>query len=274
MITCDVDGPAKLHATPVIELMGRHRSVRFFDTEQPLPKGTIETLIAAAQSSSTSSNMQMWSVVVVAAPEKRQLMRGYCRNQAFIEEAPLFMVFCADTYRLRLVAERQGYTMNYSRIDFLLAAAIDSAIACQSAVLAAESLGLGCCMVGGVRNRARDVANLLELPSGVFGNVGLAVGYPRRLNNLKPRLPQSVMIHTDCYSTEGFEAGIAQYDAVMAKTDIYHGRRVQVANVTPPPGQDTGHYGWAEHTGRRLQRGNATRHALGPSLADQGFVLA
>jgi FMN reductase [NAD(P)H] len=273
MIGCDVDESAKALSTPVTELMGRHRSVRFFDTERPLPERTVETLIAAAQASSTSSNMQMWSVVVVADPEKRRTLRSYCRNQAFVEEAPLFMVFCADTHRLRFVAERQGYTVNYSRIDFLLAAAIDSAIACQSAVLAAESLRLGCCMVGGVRNRARDVGKLLALPTGVFGTVGLAVGYPRRVSDLKPRLPQKVVIHTDRYSVEHFEDGIAEYDATMAKTSVYDGRRVQVANVTPPREQDTEHYGWAEHTGRRLQRGNAARHDMGSYLKDQGFVL-
>jgi FMN reductase [NAD(P)H] len=266
-------GPTKLPSTPVIEVMRRHRSVRFFDTERALPEGTLEALIAAAQTSSTSSNMQMWSVVVVADPEKRRTIRSYCRNQAFIEEAPLFMVFCADTYRLRHVAERQGYTVNYSRIDFLLAATIDSAIACQSAALAAESLGLGCCMVGGVRNRARDVGKVLGLPLGVFGSVGLAVGYPRVLNNLKPRLPQNVVIHTDRYSAEHFDESIGQYDTAMAKTGIYEARRVQVANVTPPPEQDTGHYGWAEHTGRRLQRGNGSRRDVGTFLTEQGFVL-
>jgi nitroreductase len=273
MIGCDAAETASESSTAVMDLMRRHRSVRFFDTARPLPGRTVEALIAAAQASSTSSNMQMWSVVVVADPEKRRTLRGYCRNQAFVEEAPLFMVFCADTHRLRFVAERQGYAMNYSRIDFLLAAAIDSAIACQAALLAAESLGLGCCMVGGVRNRARDVGELLALPPGVFGTVGLAIGYPGRVNDLKPRLPQSVMIHTDRYSTEHFEDGIRQYDATMAKTTVYHGRRVQVANVTPPPAHDTGHYGWAEHTGRRLQRGNAARRDMGDYLKDQGFVL-
>lgn len=273
MDSADVDQATAALNTPVIELMRHHRSVRFFDTARPLPDGTVEALIAAAQASSTSSNMQMWSVVVVADPAKRRTIQGYCRNQAFIGEAPLFMVFCADTCRLRHVAARQGYSVHYGRIDFLLAAAVDSAIACQSTVLAAESLGLGCCMVGGVRNRAREVARLLELPAGVFGTVGLAVGYPRSLNALKPRLSTRVMIHTDRYSTENFDEAIDRYDATMAKTGIYDGRRVQVPNVTPPPEDDTGHYGWAEHTGRRLHRGNGSRHDVGPFLEDQGFEL-
>jgi nitroreductase len=259
--------------TPVTEQMAQHRSVRFFDTTRPLPEGTLETLVGAAQAASTSSNMQIWSVIVVADRDKRRTLCGHCRNQAFIDEAPLFLLFCADTYRLRWLAERQGYAMNYSRIDFLLAAAIDSALACQNAALAAESLGLGTCMVGGVRNKAREVAQLFELPPGVFGTIGLAVGWPRRINNVKPRVPPSVVVHTDRYSTANFEQGIAAYDAVMAATGIYDGRRVRVPGVTPEPDEDLAHYGWAEHTGRRLQRGNAGRQAMGAFLREWGFVL-
>ncbi len=259
--------------TPVTDQMASHRSVRFFDRTRPLPEQALATMIAAAQHASTSSNMQMWSVVVVADPEKRRAMRSYCRDQAFVEEAPLFLVFCADTYRLRWLAERQGYGMNYSRIDFLLAAAIDSALACQNATLAAESLGLGCCMVGGVRNKAREVAQLLGLPPGVFGTIGLAVGYAARINNVKPRLPPDVVVHTDRYSTGRCEEGVARYDAVMAASGIYDGRRVKVEGLTPDAGQDTGPYGWAEHTGRRLQRGNVSRKAMGEFLRDWGYVL-
>jgi nitroreductase len=47
-----------------IDLLLDHRSVRAL-TDQPLPDGTIETLIAAAQSASTSSNLKVWSVVAV-----------------------------------------------------------------------------------------------------------------------------------------------------------------------------------------------------------------
>jgi nitroreductase len=269
----DADFAARLLSNPVLLQIAAHRSVRFFDRDRPLPDHTADILVAAAQRSSTSSNMQIWSVVIVADPVKRATLRSYCRNQAFVEEAPLFMLFCADTHRLRHVAKRQGYPFNYSRIDLLLAATIDAALACQNAALAAESLSLGCCMVGGVRNRARDVATLFELPAGVYGVVGLAIGHPKRVNPIKPRLPANVVIHRDRYETASLEEAIARYDAVMASTGIYEGRRVRVDGVTPQPADDVEPYGWAEHTARRLARGNAGRADLGPFLRDCGFVL-
>jgi len=47
-----------------IEHLLSHQSVRNFTTE-PLPDGAIETMIAAAQSASVSSNLHQWSVIAV-----------------------------------------------------------------------------------------------------------------------------------------------------------------------------------------------------------------
>ena len=56
--------PAQWNA--VLETMLAHRSVRGF-LPDALPDGTLELLVAAAQSASTSSNLQVWSVVAVPA---------------------------------------------------------------------------------------------------------------------------------------------------------------------------------------------------------------
>jgi len=58
-------GPQTLDAiNETIDTLMQHRSVRAF-TDQPLAPNTLELLIAAAQSASTSSNLQTWSVVAV-----------------------------------------------------------------------------------------------------------------------------------------------------------------------------------------------------------------
>ena len=50
-----------------LALLLSHRSVRSFESG-PLPDGTLEALVAAAQSAATSSNLQTWSVVAVDRP--------------------------------------------------------------------------------------------------------------------------------------------------------------------------------------------------------------
>ncbi len=257
----------------VIDQMARHSSVRSFDSGRPMPAGLTSVLVAAAQSGSTSSNFQSWSVVEVVDPERKQHMRKLCDDQAFIEEAPLFLAFCADVYRHKWVTNRQGYPFGSDYLELLLVSVIDSAIACQNAALAAESLGLGCCMVGAIRNRPRDVAEYLGLPKGVFATIGLAVGYPADRNEVKPRLPQRAIWHRERYSAESLEEAAMEYDERMAKTSIYEGRRVVVDDVTPAPEDDTDHYGWIEHTARRMARGNYLRRDLADFLRSHGFVL-
>lgn len=47
---------------PALELLLSHRSVRAYRPD-PLPEGTLEALVAAAQSAATSSNMQALSLI-------------------------------------------------------------------------------------------------------------------------------------------------------------------------------------------------------------------
>jgi len=258
---------------PVIDQIVRHVSVRDFDTSRPIPEGALDMMLAAAQSAPTSSNFQSWSVIVIRDRDKQQKLMELCAHQAFIGQAPLFLVFCADTYRHRYVTAKQGYTFNSDYLDLLLVSSIDSALAAQNAALAAESMGLGCCMIGAIRDNAKEVAELLELPTGVYATMGLAVGYPARKNPVRPRLPRAVVVHTDKYSTEQFDRELEEYDQRMAQTDVYEGRRVRIPGVTPPPEQDTGHYGWLEHTARRMARGNEFRRNLAAFLKEHGFSL-
>src|SRR5690242_15341334 len=57
-----------------------HRSVRGYLPDPP-PPGTLEMLVAAAQSASTSSNLQAWSVVAVQDPAKRAALAEIAGGQ-------------------------------------------------------------------------------------------------------------------------------------------------------------------------------------------------
>ncbi|WP_256122534.1 nitroreductase family protein [Enterobacter pasteurii] len=68
------DRPENIIWNKQIEGLLCHRSVRSF-SPQPLPEYWFETLVAAAQSASTSSNLQQWSVVAVTDPELKAQVR-------------------------------------------------------------------------------------------------------------------------------------------------------------------------------------------------------
>lgn len=191
-----------------------HRSVRGF-TDQPLPEGTIQTLIAAAQSASTSSNLQVWSVVAVQDSERKARLSALAGNQPYIHQAPLFFVWLADLSRVTRVAEQQGVELKaVPYLESLLLGTIDAALAAQNAVVALESLGLGSVYIGAIRNDIEGVAKELQLPAQVYPVFGLCVGYPStdRPAKVKPRLPQSAVLHHEIYSAEADVKAVAEYD--------------------------------------------------------------
>ena len=194
-----------------------HRSVRNY-TNRPLPAGTLETLIAAAQSASTSSNLQTWSVVAVEDPERKARLSKLAADQSQIRSAPLFLVWLADLNRLEAAAQRTGASaegLHY--LETLFVGVIDAALAAQNAVVALESLGMSSVYIGAIRNQPEQVAAELGLPPRVLPVFGLCVGYAdeSRPTEVKPRLPQSVVLHREQYDAPAQQQGIAQYDDVM-----------------------------------------------------------
>lgn len=196
----------------VIDLLLRHRSVRRF-LEEPVTDGQLAALVAAAQSSPTSSNLQVTSVVAVRDPDRKARLAELTRNP-FVARAPLFLVWVADLSRARRLADRAGESVDATEyVESTLIGFVDTALAVQGAITAAESLGLGTCCVGGVRNAPVEIADELGLPDGAFPVVGLAVGVPdpEESAGIKPRLPQSVVLHHETYDADDADR-IAEYD--------------------------------------------------------------
>lgn len=207
-----------LPGNAVIDGLLAHRSVRAY-LPDPLPAGTVETLVAAAQSAASSSNLQVWSVVAVEDAERRARLAELAGNQRHIVEAPLLLVWLIDFDRLARLGEREGRTpraLDYTE-TFLLGA-VDASLAAQNAVVALESLGLGSVYIGGIRNNPVEVAAELGLPSRLFPLFGLVVGLPdpARPAAIKPRLPQSAVLHREQYRWTDEQAKAAdRYNASL-----------------------------------------------------------
>lgn len=200
--------------SPLLDQLLDHRSVRSF-SDTPLPEGTLEALIAAAQSAATSSNLQVWSVVAVQTQERKERLATLAGNQAHIRQAPLFLVWLADLSRVSRVAERAGVELAaVPYLESLLLGTIDAALAAQNAVVALESLGLGSVYIGGIRNDIESVAKELELPPQVYPVFGLCIGYPdpNQVAQVKPRLPQAAVLHHETYALHAEAPAIEQYD--------------------------------------------------------------
>lgn len=203
--------------TAVLASMLQHRSVRAF-TPQPVNDSELEMMVAAAQSASTSSNLQAWSVVAVRDPEKKKRLSALAGNQRHIEECPLFLIWIADLSRLAAAGER--HSLPHEGLDYLeltLVGVIDATLAAQNAAVAAEAQGMGVVYIGGIRNHPEAVAQELNLPQRAFAVFGMCVGYPdpERTSSVKPRLPQPVVLHQENYDASLNGAPVEDYAARM-----------------------------------------------------------
>ena len=198
----------------VIEMLRSHRSIRKF-TEEPIEDDLAESIIAAGFAAATSSNLQGTTVIRVRNPETRSSIAELAGGQTYVETAAAFFVWCADLHRSSVACEMAGGDFHGGMTEHFIIAATDCAIAAQSAVVAAESVGLGICYIGGIRNDPAQMTELLELPDQVVPLFGLCLGWPDQDPALKPRLPLSVTLKEETYNEVNDRDGITAYDEQM-----------------------------------------------------------
>ncbi len=212
------------YETAVTQTLNQHVSVRSF-LDKPVSDEMLHAILNAARRSPTSSNMQTYSIIVVRDPETRQKLAVLAGNQKHIEECDVFVGFLADLNRLGIASEMHGETLAKS-LETTLVSTVDAALVGMSVQTAAESFGLGAVMIGGMRNQPHKVAELLGFPSGVYMVFGMSIGWPAADPPavLKPRLPESLVIHHERYDPTDPISRIAEYDATLAD---YYGQRNQ-----------------------------------------------
>ena len=182
----------------MIDLAKRHRSIRSF-TPQKIEDALLNDLLLAGLRSSSSGNMQTWSVVVTQDEANKQKLYEAHVRQGMILEAPLVLTFCADVYRMREWIRINEAKQSFDDLLGFLTGAVDAVIAAQTISLAAESVGLGICYMGTTWWAADQLIEILELPEGVFPVTSLVVGYPAEAPDLRDRLPLELLVHREKY---------------------------------------------------------------------------
>lgn len=197
--------------TPTIDLLCGHRSIRHF-TDQPVSNAQREAIIASAQATSSSSFLQCTSVIRITDRAMREQLVGLSGGQQHVAQAAEFWVFCADFNRhLQIFPQAE-----LGLAEQLLLGVVDTAMMGQSALMAAESLGLGGVYIGGIRNSIEEVTRLLALPEHVLPLFGLCLGWPADNPDLKPRLPAEIIMHENHYHALSPDA-LADYDECLAQ---------------------------------------------------------
>ncbi|MCD5248037.1 NADPH-dependent oxidoreductase [Enterococcus faecalis] len=159
-----------------IEQLLSHRSVRHFK-KQALTDKQKQQLITAAQAGSSSNFLQAYTIIEIKDPELRRELGRLANCEDYVVNTGLFYVFVADLYR-------------------------HATIAAQNMAIAAESMDLGICYIGGIRNDLDTVAKRLSLPELTVPLFGLTIGVPETLNGVKPRMPFENILSENHYQSD------------------------------------------------------------------------
>ena len=249
--------------TEILDQLSAHTSIRKF-SGRPIDDSTLETLVAAAQCAPTSHHVQAATIIQVTDPSNRAAIANLAGPQVWVEQAPVFLVFCADLTRLIRAAETHGETAEAGWAEQFIVATVDTALLAQNLMTATESLGMGGVFIGGIRNDPEQVAALLDIPDQAYPVFGMCLGYPDQDPPPKPRLPLPLVLRKDSFKGRGKEGAASddrmtrEYDEAMAR--YYQNRGANLKTTT-----------WTAQMARFMAE--QTRPHMKSFLEKRGFFL-
>ena len=187
----------------VKESLLERTSIRRYEREA-IPRETMDFIFEAIRNTPTSYNGQQFSVIDISDQELKEKLYELT-NQKQLKTCNRLLIFCSDYNKMTLLAHKKGVDMPpfTDTMDGTIIGIIDASLAMMSAVVAAESCGLGCNCIGYLRTvDPAKVAELLHLPKGVFLVCGLALGIPREHPDLKPKQPRDTVIFKNTYTDD------------------------------------------------------------------------
>lgn len=205
----------------------------------------LRLLCACALSAPSKSDLQQGEILVIRDKAKRDVIAGLLPEMPWVGDAPVFLVFLANGRRLPEISRLRGKPFPNDHLDLFFNATVDAAIVMTTFLHAAEAAGLGCCPISVIRDHARVISDMLELPDRVIPVAGMCVGWPAEEGGITPRLPLVVTVHEERFTESDLAGRIDAYDRRRAATRPYRNQR-----DTARFGRDE-FYGWSEDKARQ-----------------------
>jgi len=254
---------APLGVDVLADMADRRVMRRYLD--KPVDPALLETLCAVALSAPSKSDLQQADIVIVSDRGQREKLETLLPDNPWVKAAPVFLVFCGNNRRHRLLFEWRGRPFVNDYLDPFFNAAVDTGIVLATFVAAADRAGLGSCPISAIRNHAASVSDILGLPQHVFPVAALGVGWPSFEGVMSPRLGLDTTIHRDRYDERALKDKIATYDQRREAVQPYKTQR-----YTDKFGQSVP-YGWSEDKAR--QYSVPERADFGAFVRRKGFKL-
>ncbi|MDV2989730.1 MAG: nitroreductase family protein [Dehalogenimonas sp.] len=193
-----------------LKIINNRRSVRAY-TSQPVTDSEKELILNAAFRSPTAGGLMLYSVIDIADQGLKDKLATSCDHQPFIAKAPYVLLFLADYQRwfdyfnlsnVEPRAKELNRPFRHPQSGDLLLACCDALIAAQTAVIAAESIGIGSCYIGDILENYEYHRELFNLPPYTLPITMVCFGHPTESalrRKLTLRLPREGLVHQDKY---------------------------------------------------------------------------
>jgi nitroreductase len=180
------------------DILTTRRTIRKYASE-PVTDELLNDLLMMGCRTSTTGNMQVYSIVVTRDNHKKADLAPHHFNQKMVTEAPVVLTFCADFNRFNKWCILRKAEPGYDNFLSFMTAAIDALLVAQTVCIAAESKGLGICYLGTTTYNAHRIIEVLNLPKGVVPVTTVTVGWPAETPDQVERLPLEAIIHKESY---------------------------------------------------------------------------
>ncbi len=194
------------------------RTIRKYEPRD-IEEGLLKRLLTAGTRTSTTGNMQVYSIIVTRDDEMKKRLAPAHFNQPMVTEAPVLLTFCADFNRFSKWCRLREAEPGYDNFLSFMTAAIDALLAAQTVCNAAEEEGLGICYLGTVTYNADRIIEILQLPQRVVPVAAVTVGWPAQVPEQPDRLPLDAVVHYETYRDYAADLIDDLYRAKEARED-------------------------------------------------------
>lgn len=175
-----------------MQLVASRQSDRAYDMSRAVEPEKLERILEAARLSPSACNAQPWHFVVITEPELSvkvgKATAGLGMNK-FAKDAPVHILVVEESMNVSAFLGAKIKDKYFPLIDIGIAAA--------HIALAAESEGLGSCILGWFDEK--EIKKLTGIPANKRLLLDITIGYPAKAKRKKSRKPKDKVVSYNRY---------------------------------------------------------------------------
>jgi len=201
----------------VFEAIATRRSIRKF-TSQNVPMELLGIILDAGRYAPSAGNIQNWRFILVKDTNNRQVVAEASMQQMWIAEAPVVVVVCSETEKIKQFYGKRGE---------MLFSIQNCSAAIQNMLLTAHALGLASTWVSSFDERMLKRA--LNIPDDVRPQAVLPIGFP---DEIVPA-PTHYTLENVCFF-EGYGSRVANVERVFQNPVVFDKLQRLVKSFSTP----------------------------------------